>query len=1115
MQTSELEGAIQAAGGPAGWCSAHACDPSTGFASTLPSFGDSDGEDGGSESEDEDVTLAGLSHEELCEMLSETRAQLAQAAEMGQALMAELQQMELLKQDNAQLQEQKEEWEATQEEHEWRIEELEDAQAQLQETVEDQQSQIQELETQSEKQAEEHRKTVAQLRQAGSADVQAVAATASGSTGVRLDFAAEKQLEQDEAQSGSTWRRRVDVLEAELVDIKVETAELIESKRQMEEARVASERERKKYVEKELRAREDLDGAEKKLAKAQKMAEKGFAVATKATNRANSLELRLRMLEREFNYLREALQEPDKADAVEKRLFSLANVFADEPDTESGASASISPAAPPQRATRDLTLMISKNEIVPDNHRLKLKVASLMELEAVLQTKLNVEHPISVMVWDRAFSNYVAAMSFDDVEARSKLQIVKKEEPPDAAEAVKAELDVDPAAEPETEPESASMGSVDSASLPHELEREEQKVKELRISLAAAQADAEHNRKLTATANAQLKAALGSDRYEEQQRKRIARSVESQRTRCLRRLLENRFIDWKLSVQVCKAMKAAQTPEELAAMKAEQQAVAERRERDKAELAAKLESEQQKTAEILSQLREKEELQEQRRKEELMKAAFAQTQLPITGVRSFGAVPVVGADDKRYIVYRMLVLVATDKGGTPEMKRPWVVARKFGLFKNLRLALKAVPGQARAITAPFPKDGRRLKKDSIESEATAMERCGVLEAWVNEAVSKFRNHVLITEFLQNDGSDVAAADVTMVRKVLTGSGDAGESSNAIQISRCKLERVLGVDGYHRMGSRSPLEKSQFLLSTSRAVEGMPVIKKSHILSVLTLASRPDAARSKLLAAVLADLQHPFVHRSHDAQYGAYTASKNEEKVAKFLILRDFVPIGSIRDMLFANKAPMKGIDDKYPVGSKGVALEDETSGLGLRIVAKQVLLGMRYLESVGIPVDRIAHCGNVLVLHDGTQGRPGHVAISDVEVAALGMQGPNAKHIAAAQIRRPANASVYAFGLLLHELATGEQADPDAQQWPPSDFKVWSMPVQALLGNVFAKGNVASDVITTLAQVEEHHALRDIKLHDSQTDGMPDDDTTSALRTKYYEHLGFQAASSSQNQSEA
>jgi hypothetical protein len=203
------------------------------------------------------------------------------------------------------------------------------------------------------------------------------------------------------------------------------------------------------------------------------------------------------------------------------------------------------------------------------------------------------------------------------------------------------------------------------------------------------------------------------------------------------------------------------------------------------------------------------------------------------------------------------------------------------------------------------------------------------------------------------------------------------------------------------------------------------------------------------------------------------------------------------------------------------------------------------LESVGIPVERIAHCGNVLVLHDGSQGRPVNVAISDVEVAALDMQGSNAKHIADAQIRQPADASVYAFGLLLHELATGEQADPDAQQWPPSGFKVWSMPVQALLGKIFAQGKDSPDNITTLAQVEEHHALRDVRtlyrlslhpfpfirtyflpfewtdgirrlefwsqiqLHDSQTDGMPDEDTVSALRAQYCEHLGFQATSTS------
>ena len=57
-------------------------------------------------------------------MLRTTRQQLAQAAEMGQALMVELQQLELLRQEYAQLEEQKEELEASVEENEWRIEEL-------------------------------------------------------------------------------------------------------------------------------------------------------------------------------------------------------------------------------------------------------------------------------------------------------------------------------------------------------------------------------------------------------------------------------------------------------------------------------------------------------------------------------------------------------------------------------------------------------------------------------------------------------------------------------------------------------------------------------------------------------------------------------------------------------------------------------------------------------------------------------------------------------------------------------------------------------------------------------------------------------------------------------
>lgn len=257
---------------------------------------------------------------------------------------------------------------------------------------------------------------------------------------------------------------------------------------------------------------------------------------------------------------------------------------------------------------------------------------------------------------------------------------------------------------------------------------------------------------------------------------------------------------------------------------------------------------------------------------------------------------------------------------------------------------------------------------------------------------------------------------------------------------------------------------------------MPVIKKSHILTVVTAPSRPSQRRSILMQKLLMDLQHPFVHGSHDLQYGGYQATKEEEKTPKILVLRDFAALGSVRDTLWANKAPMKGYNEKYTVDRNGAALPDETTGVGLRLVAKQVLLGMQYLETVGLPVDVIAQCGNILVLHDGTQGPPASVAISDIENAALGMRGANARHIAELQLRRPADASLYAFGLLLHELASGEQADPDAQRWPPEGFTVWSMPVQALLGKIFAPKS-AEDGITTLAQALEHHALRDVRCH--------------------------------------
>ena len=72
------------------------------------------------------------SREELLQELHQTREQLSTAAEMGGALMVELQQLELLKQEHARLEEAKEESDQAREELEWRVEELETSQQQLQ-----------------------------------------------------------------------------------------------------------------------------------------------------------------------------------------------------------------------------------------------------------------------------------------------------------------------------------------------------------------------------------------------------------------------------------------------------------------------------------------------------------------------------------------------------------------------------------------------------------------------------------------------------------------------------------------------------------------------------------------------------------------------------------------------------------------------------------------------------------------------------------------------------------------------------------------------------------------------------------------------------------------------
>ena len=220
------------------------------------------------------------------------------------------------------------------------------------------------------------------------------------------------------------------------------------------------------------------------------------------------------------------------------------------------------------------------------------------------------------------------------------------------------------------------------------------------------------------------------------------------------------------------------------------------------------------------------------------------------------------------------------------------------------------------------------------------------------------------------------------------------------------------------------------------------------------------------------LQHPFVHRVHDVIFGSFQPSKLEPATGKVILLRDYVSLGSVRDRLHFRPGlvPLMGFEEKYPAGKPGQALPQLVPGgntttepLHLLLVAKQVLSGMVFLESIGLRVDFV-HCGNVLLLSDGKRTASGQlrpcVAISDFENALVNLVQPrydpevyaateasvvaeeegggaDEEEEATPTTRREFRAeavdkaceaaALHAFGLMLYELASGARAPDDAK----------------------------------------------------------------------------------------
>jgi hypothetical protein len=352
----------------------------------------------------------------------------------------------------------------------------------------------------------------------------------------------------------------------------------------------------------------------------------------------------------------------------------------------------------------------------------------------------------------------------------------------------------------------------------------------------------------------------------------------------------------------------------------------------------------------------------------------------------------------------MMVTAHANSGG-----EVWIIARRFSDFAALRAALRAIPGSKISIRAPFPSKfsgSNALRKNKAAADATQKrDRCLLLDAWMNEVISKHGGpnghaRVNVSSFCAKDGSDTAIADISIVRRRLVADGRSSTDTHSASIKGCKLEKLLGAEGKGRIGERSALEKSQYLLSTSRLVEGMPSLKKHYILSVLTPPDGLQKAgdpRSGLVSAKWVEwlhrhfvkgVQHPFVANLHDVVFATFQASKAEPVSGKVIVLRDFVNLGSLRDKVCGVKIPLLGFNEKYSENGTPLPPKPKKNNpLHLMLIAKQVAIGMRYLEQIGLSLDFV-HCGNVLLLADGRGAggkRAPAVAISDVENALLRM----------------------------------------------------------------------------------------------------------------------------------
>ena len=981
----------------------------------------SDEEESEEESDEEyDDDYENADKDDLVYMLREAEQRVQQAAEFGQAL---LQQTELLKGENARLTQEREEAATQLEENEWRMDELETEKAHLQDMISTQQEEMR-VQLERSSLTEGHDSPQPKLRERSVSSVQREEA-----------ISAEEEFQRKRAMAAELTAKE---LNSSLAELREREIELLDGKAAEVTARVAAEQEVREQKRALGRVEEEAGAKAAALEELQSSLETQRSTLEKEQRTKAHMETRLGMLAREMKDLRIFVNDPNKRDGVLKRLDALETQVTQASSLEAAEAAAAAAAAAPKR---DLTVMVTKNELVQAAGRSKFSVSTIEELEAELIKKLQLSvAAIAIHSWDAELGAFIHAADLSDLPDRCKVQLQEREKlEAEAREVAQAEVsaivanneDDDSAAQ---EPEEAEDRPPTSEEDAKEIAKLREEVESLTAKLRTSRKEVTRLRKIQVAQEKEAGEKLAGE-FEKKERAHRAKIIKMKELSRQKKLTRDCFQRW---FQVAAGDKLSKAQAAVEAAKGSSSAELEAAEKKMAELMAAQE------ARLLAE-------------RSVAAAAMASTtvrEVMIRNVELRGEHEVVGEEGSSFSIFRIEVI---GSGGGKGMVT-WEVARRYTEFVRLRKALTNTKEVARlkskkqinngGVEEKFP---TRYSKGNMRSKASKVSggedgrRSEMLAAWLSAVVEKYAAVGPVREFLTDDGSANLIADVQAVRGKLLADGAKIEGSSlSAKIASCTLVRSLTTtDG--KVGCRPPSEKSAFLVCVSRSISSDSprprgadadgsdnTQKKFYVLSSLTppamhgVQSVPGVASPSVVRQLdtfcSQCLGHPYVHRVQDI-----TSTTDIYGKSKVLVLRDNVVRGSIRDLLMSETNPLRTFKEKYG----GRTRADMKAGAPLELarlllLAKQVLTAMCFLESIGVPSGHV-HAGNVLMISDSRLvGEMESIAVTDFEngllqLAHSRMGASSDEGGAGGAPDESEGGAVCAFGCLLYEMATGCQ----------------------------------------------------------------------------------------------